>query len=441
MKILALVSLCVSLLFAGESGPNNRYYDFNFVSTDVGAVLQAIATTAGVDIVPSPEIQGTKVDLKITKKTWQEALDILCSTYELVWQVDDKYISIQKLLSWQNKQLKDAEKKEQGENMSTLVRKNFQVRHAKAKDLFNVLQSMVSMRGKITMVERNNSIIVYDTETRIKEMESALAELDVETLQVLITAKLVVLDSKVAQEMGVDWTVKGGSGNATAGGEVPVDPAIFDSRSQIGISSTPAPTNAAAGGQVMTMSLFDNKLGMNIYDLIGEGKGEILASPQISTLDHTEARIFMGDKLSIRVVDDKGQSATQMVESGIKLTVTPHITGDNRIMLELKPENNSYTYDDKGQPVISTQDADTKVVVADGETVVIGGLTKNIETESETGVPFLKDIPLLGYLFKYYKKEITKKDLIIFVTPRILRNQLQELRQVGEIPAKSVEAK
>jgi type II secretory pathway component GspD/PulD (secretin) len=149
----------------------------------------------------------------------------------------------------------------------------------------------------------------------------------------------------------------------------------------------------------------------------------------------------MGDKISIRVVDATGQSSTQMVESGIKLTVTPHITGDNRIMLELKPENNSYSYDDKGQPVISTQDAETKVVVADGETVVIGGLTKNIETESETGVPFLKDIPVLGYLFKYYKKEVTKKDLIIFVTPRILRNQMQEIQQLGEQVKPAVESK
>ncbi len=444
MKFAIIWTILVSLALAAE--PNKRYYDFNFVATDIGAVLQAIATTAGVDIVPSPEVSGTKIDLKVTKKSWQEALDIICQTYELTWLVEDKYISIQKTSTWQAKQLKAAEKKEQGEQLGALVRKNFQIRHAKANDLVDVIRSMTSSRGKITVVDRSNSIIVYDNEVRVAEMGKALEELDVETQQVLITAKLVVLDSKVAQEMGVDWSVKGGTGAATAGGEIPVEGSIYDSRSQLALSSNPGLGKAPAGGQVMTMSLFDNKLGMNIYNLIGEGRGEILASPQISTLDHEEAKIFMGDKISIRIVDATGQSSTQLVESGIKLTVTPHITGDNRIMLELKPENNSYSYDDKGQPVISTQDAETKVVVADGETVVIGGLTKNIETESETGIPFLKDIPVLGYLFKYYKKEVTKKDLIIFVTPRILRTQAQEVKQLNSgataeaVPVK-VEAK
>ena len=136
----------------------------------------------------------------------------------------------------------------------------------------------------------------------------------------------------------------------------------------------------------------------------------------------------MGDQVSIRVIDDSGESSTKMVETGIKLTVTPHVTGDNRILLDLYPQNNSYGYDEKGEIVISTQEAKTKVVVADGETVVIGGLTRNENTESESGIPFLKDIPLLGNLFKYTRKSITKKDLVIFVTPRIIRNY------IGNIP-------
>ncbi len=170
---------------------------------------------------------------------------------------------------------------------------------------------------------------------------------------------------------------------------------------------------------------------------MSDARSEILASPQISTLDHTEAQIFMGDQISIRVIDNNGQSSTQMVESGIKLTVTPHVAGSNRILLELHPENNSYSYDDKGQPVISKQEAITKVVVSDGETVVIGGLTKNDEIEAETGIPFLKDIPVLGYLFKHTRKEINKKDLVIFVTPRIMRNYLSDTPMASLAPKAS----
>jgi type II secretory pathway component GspD/PulD (secretin) len=123
--------------------------------------------------------------------------------------------------------------------------------------------------------------------------------------------------------------------------------------------------------------------------------------------------------------------------------VTPHVSGDNRILLDLHPENNSYGYDEKGQVVISTQEAKTKVVVADGETVVIGGLTRNENTESESGIPFLKDIPLLGNLFKYTRKAVTKRDLIIFVTPRIIRNYVGsvELNEVSDALEDAPQAK
>jgi len=438
MKIFWIISLVLATSLSAQVNKmqlspalknegNTRLYDFNFVSTDIGAVLQALAVTSGVDIVPTPELAGLKIDLKITKKAWQEALDIVCATYDLTWIIEDKYVSVLRTSTWQSKQMKAAEKKEQVELVAPLLRKNFKIHHAKATELVAVLQNMASQRGRLTVVERNNAVIVYDTEMRIAQMEKALQELDIETQQIVITAKLVVLNSNVARELGVDWSAKMGSGKTVTGGSTPAAGQIYDSPSQVAMKSTPGQGVAPSAGQVVTMSLLDNNLGMSLYNLVGEGRGEILASPQISTLDHTEARIFMGDKISIRVIDDKGQSATQLVESGIKLTVTPHITGDNRILLDLHPENNSYSYDDKGMPVISTQDAQTKVVVGDGETVVIGGLTNNRESESETGIPFLKDIPVFGYLFKYYKKEVKKNDLIIFVTPRIQRNQMREV--------------
>jgi type IV pilus secretin PilQ/predicted competence protein len=444
--ILLALFLACSTLFAqvnnsnltsvGKEG-NTRLYDFSFVSTNVEAVLQALAVTAGIDIVPAPEVAGTKIDLKITKKSWQEALDILCSTYDLTWIIEDKYVRVLRTATHQAKLMKAAEKKEQAELVSPLVRKSFKVRHAKATELVSVLQNMASPRGRLTVVERNNAIIVYDTDNRITQMEKALQELDMETLQIMISARLVVLNSDVARELGVDWSAKMGSGSNAVGGTSPASGQIYDSPSQVAMKSTPAGGNVPGKGQAITMSLLDNNVGLNIYNLVGEGRGEILATPQITTLDHTEARIFMGSQISVRVIDETGQAANQMVESGIKLTVTPHVTGDNRIMLDLKPENNSYGYDEKGLPVISKQEAQTKVVVGDGETVVIGGLTSSNEQEQETGIPFLKDIPIFGYLFKYYKKSINKKDLIIFVTPRIVRNQFQEIDDL-ELPGDSI---
>jgi type IV pilus assembly protein PilQ len=276
-------------------------------------------------------------------------------------------------------------------------------------------------------VERTNSIIVYDTESKIEQMGNALTELDVETLQIMITAKLVVVNSELARELGVDWTAALGTTTLTPGTAARGTAGAANSSRISGvIQSFPNGTSPAVGkaNTAITASLLDNNLQIAISNLMGDASTEVLASPQVSTLDNTEAQVFMGDKVSIRVIDDSGESSTKMVETGIKLTVTPHVSGDNRILLDLHPENNSYGYDEKGEVVISTQEAKTKVVVADGETVVIGGLTRNENTESESGIPFLKDIPLLGNLFKYSRKSITKKDLVIFVTPRIIRNYI-----------------
>ena len=436
----------------GKVEPNKKLYDFSFVDTDFSAVFRSVSAVAGVDILLAPDVKG-KMSIKVTKKTWQETLDIICDINDLTWVIQDKYITIQRQSTYQAKQKKIADEEAQAENTAPLVRKNFQVHHAKAEELVKVLESMKSNRGKITVVERTNSIIVYDTDAKIDQMENALTELDVETLQIMITAKLVVVNSERARELGVDWTATMGNTALTPG------TAAAASGSAAGASRTSAviqsfPNNgvspAVSGASTaITTSLLDNNLQIAISNLMGDASTEVLASPQVSTLDNTEAQVFMGDKVSIRVIDDSGESSTQLVETGIKLTVTPHVSGDNRILLDLHPENNSYDYDSKGEIVISTQEAKTKVVVADGETVVIGGLTRNETQESESGIPFLKDIPFFGNLFKYSRKSVIKKDLVIFVTPRIIRNYIGDVdinepvteRRVDEAPvARKVES-
>lgn len=425
--IVSLLVLAFSAFGAGKGGANQKLYDFNFVDTDMGTAFRSLSVTAGVDILLAPDVTG-KVTLKVTKKTWQETLDIICKTYDLTWLVEDKYISVQRADTYQAKQKKLAEDEVQQELLAPLVRKNFQIRHAKASDLVSVLESMKSSRGKITTVERSNSIIVYDTENSVNQMENALDELDVETLQIMITAKLVVVNSQLARELGVDWTAKMGTTSLTPGTVgTPTGATAGASRTSAAVSSLPnngSSTAVSNATSAITASILDNNVQIAIANILSDASSEVLASPQVSTLDNTEALIFMGDKISIRVIDDNGESSTQLVETGIKLTVTPHVSGDNRILLDLHPENNSYSYDNMGQVVISTQEAKTKAVVADGQTVVIGGLTKNETAETESGIPFLMDIPVLGNLFKYNKKTVEKRDLVIFVTPRIVHNYI-----------------
>ena len=438
-KILTILLVVASFATAwaapaeGSVAPNKKLYDFNFVEMDYDAVFRSVSVIAGVDILVAPDVKG-KISLKVTKKTWQETLDIICEINDLTWVIQDKYITIQRQSTYQAKQKKLADEEKQLEDAAPLVRKNFQIHHAKAEELVKVLESMKSSRGRITTVERTNSIIVYDTENKIDQM-----------------SKLVVVNSNLARELGVDWTATMGNASITPGvAGAATGSQAGSTRTSAAIRSFPnnGVTPAVSGASTaITASVLDNNLQIAISNLMGDASTEVLASPQVSTLDNTEAQVFMGDKVSIRVIDDSGESSTQLVETGIKLTVTPHVSGDNRILLDLHPENNSYDYDTKGEIVISTQEAKTKVVVADGETVVIGGLTRNETQESESGIPFLKDIPLLGNLFKYSRKAVIKKDLVIFVTPRIIRNyvgdvQLSEPSEetAGAPEAKKVEA-
>jgi len=413
-KIMAVVLLLVfSVSFAAIKNSSKRY-DMSFVDADFQSVFHSISELAGVDILLAPDVVG-RLSMTVTKKTWSEMMDIICNMHNLIWLVEGNYINVQRTDSYQNKIIRESEKREQSDMVAPLVRRSFQIRHASAGEMSRVLETIKSARGRISVVDRNNAIIVYDTERRLGQMQSTLNELDVETLQIVITAKLVVVDSRLANELGVDWSGGGGS-PITVGGN--------NSRVQAGFSNLPGLIGDNAATQ-LTVKAFDQKMEAKIMNILSDSRSEILASPQISALDHTGAQIFMGDQISIPQVDVNGNTAYQMVESGIKLTVTPHVAGDNRILLELHTENNSYGFD-QGQVVINKQEAQTKVVVSDGETVVIGGLTKNDEIEAETGIPILKDIPVLGYLFKHTRKEVNKRDLIIFVTPRIMRNYLSD---------------
>ena len=209
-KILTILLLVAGLTTAWSApaegsvstSGKQKLYDFNFVNMDFEAVFRSVSVIAGVDILIAPDVKG-KISLKVTKKTWQETLDIVCNMNDLTWVIADKYISIQRSSTYQAKQKKIADEEAQAEQNAPLVRRNFQVHHAKAEELIKVLESMKSSRGRITTVERTNSIIVYDTDTKIEQMSNALQELDVETQQIMITAKLVVVNSERARELGV----------------------------------------------------------------------------------------------------------------------------------------------------------------------------------------------------------------------------------------------
>jgi len=176
-----------------------------------------------------------------------------------------------------------------------------------------------------------------------------------------------------------------------------------------------------------TYGTIKNSYNLNaaIANLASHNKAHILAQPSISTMDNETATILMGQEIPLKMFDQSGNVVIKMYQVGTKLIVTPHITSPTRILMHLHPERSSYSYDPNGV-IISTQKAETNVVVSDGQTAVIGGLTNQEKKTSTVGVPILKDIPLLGMLFRYTKHETVTNDLVIFVTPHLVKDEVGE---------------
>jgi type IV pilus assembly protein PilQ len=432
--LLAFTAIAQNDKESHSSDNNEVLYDFNYVTGDLRSILQALGVKGEVDIITSPKIKE-KISFQAKQKTWKEALEMLCNIYELTVTVEEnqKYIYVQPTDEYRKRVQDNAQKEKRYEKIAPVFRKTFYVKHADAKDLHPiVVQLLRGTEGSATVVERNNAIVVNAIQKKLLEIAKTLNELDVETKQVIISARLVVVNSTKLQELGVDWSAKSGTGflpvgtdgQGTGGTAIP---SMGSTRNQVGINNTPG---GAAGLTTspttkITMGLIQGNMGLSINQILTISGSEILASPQVTTLDHVQAEVFMGKETFVSTRDDRGLATTQAVQAGIKLTVVPHITGDNKVLLELHPTNDDFA-DENGRVTIVKQEAKTNVVVKDGQTAIIAGLTSNKEIETESGVPFLKDIPLIGVLFKKTKLSIEKQDLIIFVTPHIVKNPVDE---------------
>ncbi len=436
--------------------PALRRQNFLFSNMDLRSAFKAVSASGAVDIVLAPDVAGKVVSLQLTDKTWQEALLILCQMYNLKYLVEENYLYVLTMTEYNSQSVDNATAAQTAGSMAPLIRDIIKLRNAKARDLESSVTGLLSPRGKLNIVERNNAMLVFDTRQNIREIRAAVRALDVETHQVNILAHLIQVDSDALQELGVDWQF--GSGNITqlsptTAGKVPSLPAgsqssygVLGGTSQGGVSTgTGAGAGSGTGGSSgesgqggggvagvagatsqVAFGLLNGNLAIAVANLLQTAKGEVLAKPQITTLDNTQARIFMGEQVPIRVLDANGRQAIELQDAGTSLQVTPHVTADGRILLDLNPEKNSFRVDPSAGTILQKQSAKTTVVVNDGETVVIAGLTTKEETETEKGVPFLKDIPIIGYLFKHKAVQSRKRDLIIFVTPHIVRRSLAE---------------
>ena len=418
LPLVTLVSVPWGL---GEPGPSDKKISaLNFQNAEMQSVLSFLADYGEINIVASPAVD-ISVTLSLQDVTWRQALDILLKTYSLTGVEEDGYIRVLPTLQFLQEQTLLEKRRAEQISMVPLETLVIPVKHGTAGNMVTSLKQVVSQRGTIDTDARTNSLVIRDTPEHIGKVKRLVETLDKETQQIRISTQLLEIESGSLTELGVDWSMLSRKSAQLLDGDV----------TEGSFAQTANRVSDPAGTYTFATVQGDFDIEGVVSALVGSNKGKIIAHPEITTVDNSEAFIQMGQKVPIKQFDEAGNVVIQFEEVGTILRVTPHITSENRILLKLKPERSSYTVDAVGV-IINTNNAETNVVVANGQTTVIGGLTTQMETKSRTGLPILKDIPLLGYLFRYTRTEIADRELIIFVTPTIVTDEIQSLGSIDQ---------
>jgi type IV pilus assembly protein PilQ len=393
-----------------QDDPNAPIKNLSFQNADIRTVLGFLADYGQVNIVTSPEVQGN-VTFSLKKVDWRQALDIVCKTYSLTAVDETGYIRVTPTKSYLDEVTTLEKHKFDKEKMVELNTAVMKIDNASEDELAKTVTPLLSERGKVQTDKRTNNLIVRDVPGNIEKIEKLIGDLDKPTRQIRIAAQMIEVSTTALQELGVDWTLN--TSRTVSSKEK------YTTKSEQALNTVTDP----AGTFTFTTLQKNWDLTAKVSALISDGKGKIVAHPEVTTVDNKEARIQMGQRIPIKQFDQSGNVVITFEEVGTLLKVTPHITSENRILMMLKPERSSYEYDANGV-IINTSNAETNVVVENGQTAIIGGLTTQNIISNRSGIPGLKDIPFLGYLFSYTQKKVENRDLIIFVTPTIVEGSL-----------------
>jgi type IV pilus secretin PilQ/predicted competence protein len=390
----------------GGLGLGSRKITLDAQGADIKTVLRSISEFAGINIVSGPDVEG-EVYVHIKDSPWEEALDILLKAHGYGYREEYGMIRIAPAERLNRDELEQQTADRKKEELLPLVTRIIFVNNSDAEEISRALENVVTKRGKIDVDKGSNALVVNDIERNIEKIESMVEELDKKTFQVDINAKLVEVDVEATREFGINWGLlnlhkSGFSGTGSA--EVEANIAL--------------PVGTLKFGTVRSWGELNAVLEM----LERSNRASIISNPRITTMDNREASILVGKEIPLIVADEAGNPITELTKIGIMLKVIPHVNSDETITLDLHPEVSELQSEStaQGGVIISTSEADTRVVVQNGETAVIGGLIKKVETDVKLGIPFLKDIPYLSYLFSSTSTAEKKQELVIFVTPTIV---------------------
>jgi type IV pilus assembly protein PilQ len=405
-----------SFTYSGEK------LSLNFQSIEVRSVLQLIADFTDLNLVASDTVQGD-ITLRLQNVPWDQALDLVLKTKGLDKRKIGNVLLVAPADEIAARERQELESQKQIAELEPLRRELIQVNYAKAADIAKLFQSVTgsdpsavaTVRGSVTVDDRTNSIIAYQTQTNLDELRRIVSQLDIPVRQVMIEARIVEASVDYSRELGVKWNgvTSLGDSNFTLNGAVGRGAAV-----NLGAS---APTSSIGIGFVTDNTILDLELSA----MEKSGNGEVVSQPKVVTSDKETAKILKGTEIPYQEASSSGASTTAFKEAALSLEVTPQITPDNRVIMEVKVTKDEPDFANalNGVPPIKKNEVDAKVLVADGETIVIGGVFSNTQTKSVDKVPFLGDLPYLGRLFRRDVITDRKNELLVFLTPRILNSQ------------------
>jgi type IV pilus assembly protein PilQ len=424
----------------------------NFQDIDVRSVLQLLADTSGQNIVVSDSVSGN-LTLRLQNVPWDQALDIVLRTKGLDKRRQDNVIIIGPTEELASREKAELSARREVQELSPVRSEYLQVNYAKVSDLAKLIKSgsgkdtMLSPRGTLSIDERTNTLLVQDTAEKLADIRRLVQTLDVPVRQVLIEARIVIVNDTFERDLGARFgittaqqngnngllavtgngvgadTLTGSAANNLSTGKpiFPVTAPILNNRYQVNL-----PVANPAGTIGISLLHGANLLDLELSAAQNEGRGEVISSPRVITANQKAATIMQGVEIPYQESASSGATTTQFKKAVLSLKVTPLITPDNRVILDLDVNDDSVgqlvqSATGGSVPSIDTREILTQVLVNDGQTVVLGGILETTKTTSTNKVPYLGDIPVLGHLFKTTTDVNNKKELLIFITPKILR--------------------
>ena len=440
-----------SSLFSETKEYEGQRLTLNFQDIETRAVLQLLAETSGKNIVVSDTVQGN-VTLRLRNVPWDQALDIVMTTKGLDMRQNGNVIMVAPAREIAARETADLEAKLAISELEPTYSEFLQVNYAKASDIASLIQAdsggnpLLSDRGSVGVDDRTNTLLVQDTAERLQNIRRLVRALDIPIKQVLIESRIVVVNDDFSRDLGIrlgvtafnesntGLTAISGSGQGTdnmistylENQADPTSPFLLEYPTLTNRYNVPLPITGAAGRFSLAVLENDYLIDLELTAMEAEGRGEIVSTPRVITANQKEATIKQGVEIPYQQSASSGATTIQFKEAVLELVVTPQITPDNNIVMDLRVSK-----DNVGEiistgglggtvPSIDTRSVETQVLVANGQTVVLGGIYETERRETVNKVPFLGDIPVAGALFRSKQRTDNKAELLIFVTPRIL---------------------